>query len=55
MAWASDYPACTPHISYRQSLEVVREQAGFIDPADLELVLGGTMRAVIDRAWRPVI
>ena len=53
MAWASDYPACTPHISYRQSLEVIREHADFIDPADLALVLGGTMGAVIDRSWRP--
>jgi hypothetical protein len=52
MAWASDYPACTPHISYRQSLEVIREHADFIDPADLALVLGGTMAAVIDRARR---
>ncbi len=52
MAWASDYPACTPHISYRQSLEVIREHAEFIDPADLALVLGGTMAAVIDRARR---
>jgi L-fuconolactonase len=53
MAWASDYPACTPHISYRQSLEVIRERADFIAPADLGLVLGATMRAVIDRTWQP--
>lgn len=53
MAWASDYPACTPHISYRQSLEVIREHADFIAPADLERVLGGTMQAVLDRTWRP--
>lgn len=53
MVWASDYPACTPHISYRQSLELIREHAGFIDPADLALVLGGTMTAILDRTWRP--
>ena len=53
MAWASDYPACTPHISYRQSLEVIRQRADFIDPADLGLVLGVTMGAVLDRSWRP--
>jgi L-fuconolactonase len=54
MAWASDYPACTPHISYRQSLAVIREQAGFIDPADLPLILGGTMTAILNRTWQPV-
>jgi L-fuconolactonase len=51
MAWASDYPASAPHITYRQSLELLREHAGFIDPADLPLVLGGTMRAVLDGTW----
>ena len=51
MVWASDYPACAPHISYRQSLEVLREHAGFIDPADLALVLGAAMGAVLDGSW----
>ena len=50
--WASDYPACTPHISYRQSLEIIREQAAFIAPADLPLILGGTMQAILDGSWR---
>ena len=48
MVWASDYPNCAPHITYRQSLEVLRAEAGFIAPADLPLVLGGTMRALLD-------
>lgn len=47
MVWASDYPASTPHITYRQSLEVLREHASFIDPADLPLVLGGTMASIL--------
>lgn len=47
MVWGSDYPACTPHISYRQSLEVLREHAGFIAPADLPLVLGDAMCALL--------
>ena len=51
MAWASDFPASAPHITYRQSLEVVREHAGFIDPVDLPSVLGGTMGAVLDGTW----
>jgi L-fuconolactonase len=48
MVWASDYPNSAPHITYRQSLEVLREHAAFIDPADLPAVLGGTMRALLD-------
>jgi predicted TIM-barrel fold metal-dependent hydrolase len=51
MAWASDFPASGPHITYRQGLEVVREHADFIDPVDLPLVLGGTMGAVLDGTW----
>jgi L-fuconolactonase len=47
MVWGSDYPASTPHITYRQSLEVLREHASFIDPADLPLVLGGTMAGIL--------
>jgi predicted TIM-barrel fold metal-dependent hydrolase len=48
MVWASDFPASAPHITYRQSLEVLREHAGFIDRADLPLILGGTMRTILD-------
>jgi L-fuconolactonase len=51
MAWASDFPASAPHLTYRQGLEVVREHAGFIAPADLPLVLGGTMGAVLNGTW----
>ena len=47
MVWASDYPASAPHLSYRQSLDVIREQAGFIDPVDLPLILGDTMRGLL--------
>lgn len=52
MVWASDYPASAPHITYRQSLEVIREHAGFIDPADLPLILGGTMRALLEHSQK---
>lgn len=48
MVWASDFPNSAPHITYRQSLEVLREHARFIAPADLPLVLGGTLRAILD-------
>jgi L-fuconolactonase len=51
MAWASDFPASAAHVTYRQSLEVIREHAGFIDPVDLPLVLGATMAAVLDGTW----
>jgi predicted TIM-barrel fold metal-dependent hydrolase len=47
MVWASDYPASAPHITYRQSLDVIREHAAFIAPPDLPLVLGGTMQALL--------
>jgi predicted TIM-barrel fold metal-dependent hydrolase len=50
MVWASDYPASAPHITYRQSLELIREHATFIAPPDLPLILGGTMRALLDPA-----
>lgn len=43
MVWASDWPSVLPNMSYRQSLEVVREYANFLSPSDLEQVLGGTM------------
>jgi L-fuconolactonase len=47
MVWGSDYPACEPHISYRQSLEVISEHADFIAPADRPLILGATMSALL--------
>ncbi len=52
MVWASDFPASAPHMTYRQSLEILREHAGFIDPADMPLILGGTMGAILDGSWR---
>jgi L-fuconolactonase len=48
MVWASDYPASAPHITYRQSLEVIREHATFIASPDLPLILGGTMQSLLE-------
>jgi L-fuconolactonase len=47
MVWASDHPASAPHLTYRQSLEVIREHATFIDSPDLPLILGGTMHSLL--------
>jgi predicted TIM-barrel fold metal-dependent hydrolase len=47
VVWASDYPAASPHMTYRQSLDVLRDHASFIARADFPEVLGGTMAKVL--------
>ncbi|WP_329005751.1 amidohydrolase [Kribbella sp. NBC_00709] len=47
LVWGSDWPSVTAHLSYRQSLEIVREHAPFIDPAVLPLVLGGNLERIL--------
>jgi L-fuconolactonase len=47
MVWASDFPSVLRHMSYRQSLEVLREHAPFIAPADLDAILGGTLQSFL--------
>ncbi|MDR0417762.1 MAG: amidohydrolase [Propionibacteriaceae bacterium] len=49
MVWASDWPSLLPHHTYRQGLEVLREHAGFLTAADRELILGGTLHAILTR------
>lgn len=46
MVWASDHPASAAHLTYRQSLEVLRAHAGFIAAADQPLIVGETMAAL---------
>jgi predicted TIM-barrel fold metal-dependent hydrolase len=54
LLWGSDFPSALRHISYRQSLEVLREHAPFIAPADLPWILGGTLDALLaDRGGPP--
>ena len=47
MVWGSDFPAVLTHMSYRQSLELVREHAPVPGP-ELPGVLGETLWRVLD-------
>jgi predicted TIM-barrel fold metal-dependent hydrolase len=48
--WGSDWPASRDQLTYRQSIEVVREHSPFLSPAELDAVLGGNLeRLVADR------
>lgn len=38
--WGSDFPASRDDLTYRQSIEVLRTHATFLDPDDLDAVLG---------------
>lgn len=49
LVWGSDWPSVVAQLSYRQSLEIVREHATFIEPAALPLVLGGNLERVLSR------
>jgi predicted TIM-barrel fold metal-dependent hydrolase len=49
MVWASDFPSSLAHMSYGESLDVLREHAPFIEPKDLICVLGGTLEDVLAR------
>jgi predicted TIM-barrel fold metal-dependent hydrolase len=52
MVWGSDFPAVLTHMSYRQSLELVREHAPVPGP-ELKGVLGETMWWALNRrGWR---
>ncbi len=47
MVWGSDFPAVLTHMSYRQSLELVREHAPVPGP-EVQGVLGETLWRVLD-------
>lgn len=54
LCWGSDFPAARAHVTYRQSVEVIRsEHAGLLGEDGLSAVLGGTA-AVVLRTRRPV-
>jgi L-fuconolactonase len=48
MVWASDWPSLLPHHSYRQALQVLREHADFLTPAEIDRIQGGTLAALLD-------
>ena len=47
LCWASDYPVVLPHMTYRQSLEVVRTHCPFIRDKDMDLILGDNMARLL--------
>ncbi len=47
MVWASDWPSLLPHHSYRQALQVLRDHADFLSPAELEAVQGGNLERIL--------
>jgi predicted TIM-barrel fold metal-dependent hydrolase len=53
LCWASDFPACTRHCTYRQSLEVIRTHCSFLQADDLRLILGGTLQSILGRCRAP--
>lgn len=53
LVWGSDFPAARTHLTYTQSLAVVRDHSPWWDDTELALVLGGTLEQVL-RTRRPV-
>ncbi|WP_188078942.1 amidohydrolase family protein [Actinotalea subterranea] len=51
LVWGSDHPVAARHLTYRQSLEVVRRRAGLASQ-EVEEVLGGALARVLDRLGR---
>lgn len=47
MVWGSDFPAARRHLTYRQSIELVRTECGFFGDAAMSAVLGGTMERLL--------
>ena len=47
MVWASDWPSLLPHHSYTQAVKLLGDHADFITPTDLELIMGGTLGAIL--------
>lgn len=50
LCWGSDYPVARRSMTYRQSLEVVRSHCEFLSAGERELILGGTMEGLLERA-----
>jgi L-fuconolactonase len=48
LCWGSDFPASKRFCTFRQSLEVVRTHCPFLAPQDLRLVLGDTLRGILE-------
>lgn len=49
LLWGSDFPVSAVDLSYRQTIEVVREHCDFLSETELDAVLGGTLARLVDR------
>lgn len=45
--WGSDYPASRDHLTFRQSIEVVRGHATFLDSKELDQLLGANLAQLV--------
>jgi predicted TIM-barrel fold metal-dependent hydrolase len=45
--WGSDFPASRDHLTYRQSIEVVRSRADFLAPDEIAGILGDNLAALV--------
>lgn len=50
MVWGSDYPVVTRSMTHRQSLEAFRTHCTFVSEDDREAILGGTLKALLEKA-----
>jgi len=50
LCWGSDFPALSRAMTYKQALEIVRLHCRFLQPGDLEPILGGTLKRLLDNA-----
>jgi L-fuconolactonase len=50
LCWGSDFPALSRAMTYRQALEIVRRHCRFLQPGDLDWILGGTLKRLLDAA-----
>ena len=50
LCWGSDFPALSRAMTYKQALEIVRLHCRFVQPGDLEPILGGTLKRLLDAA-----
>jgi predicted TIM-barrel fold metal-dependent hydrolase len=50
LCWGSDFPALSRAMTYKQALEIVRLHCRFIRPGDLDLILGGTLKRLLNNA-----
>jgi L-fuconolactonase len=47
LLWGSESPNFRAHLSYRQTLEIVRTHCSFIPGAAMDMVLGGNLDALL--------